>query len=134
MAKKAGAKKVAANKDAVLDALSAASQGLMFPSESEAPLEPFAWAGTDKLTTAQVVKLAGAEAGTAVEQGTLADLLRTVPREDQPQFQALKKVLAEQLSGVQVYKVGDEAEKQVYIVGKTSDGRWAGLKTTVVET
>jgi hypothetical protein len=35
---------------------------------------------------------------------------------------------------VKVYKVGDEAEKQAYIVGKTSDGNWAGLKTTVVET
>jgi hypothetical protein len=33
-----------------------------------------------------------------------------------------------------VYKVGDEAEREVYIVGKTKDGRWAGLKTTVVET
>jgi hypothetical protein len=76
----------------------------------------------------------GARAGTAVEPGTLADLLRTVPREDQPLFQALQRVLAEQLSGVQVYKVGDEAEKEVYIVGKTTDGRWAGLKTTVVET
>jgi hypothetical protein len=43
-------------------------------------------------------------------------------------------VLQEQLSGVKVYKVGDEAEKQVYIVGKTADGKWAGLKTTVVET
>ena len=40
----------------------------------------------------------------------------------------------EQLSGVKVYKVGDEAERQVYIVGKAPDGRWAGLKTTVVET
>jgi histidine triad (HIT) family protein len=123
-----------AKNDAVLDALNAASKGLMFPSESEAPLEPFAWAGTDKLTKAQVVKLARAEAGTAAEQTTLADLLRTVPKEDQPQFQALQKVLTEQLSGVTVYKVGDEAEKEVYIVGKTTDGRWAGLKTTVVET
>jgi hypothetical protein len=30
--------------------------------------------------------------------------------------------------------VGDEAEKEVYIVGKTKSGQWAGLKTTVVET
>jgi hypothetical protein len=37
------------------------------------------------------------------------------------------------LSGIKVYKIGDEAEKQAY-VGKTSDGQWAGLKTTVVET
>jgi hypothetical protein len=42
--------------------------------------------------------------------------------------------LKEQLSGIKVYKVGEEAEKEVYIVGKKKDGRWAGLKTTVVET
>jgi hypothetical protein len=29
---------------------------------------------------------------------------------------------------------GDEAERDVYIVGKTQDGHLAGLKTTVVET
>jgi hypothetical protein len=40
----------------------------------------------------------------------------------------------EQLSGIKVYKVGDEAERNAYVVGKTADGRWAGLKTTVVET
>jgi Nuclease A inhibitor-like protein len=43
-------------------------------------------------------------------------------------------VIGAQLSGVKVYKVGDEAEKVAYVVGKTSDGDWAGLKTTVVET
>jgi hypothetical protein len=32
------------------------------------------------------------------------------------------------------YKVGADPEKQVSIVGKTSDGQWAGLKTTVAET
>jgi hypothetical protein len=40
----------------------------------------------------------------------------------------------EQLTGIEVFKVGDEAEKAVFVVGKTSDGRWAGLKTRVVET
>jgi hypothetical protein len=38
------------------------------------------------------------------------------------------------LSGVRVYKIGDEPETDVYIVGTTKDGQWAGLKTTVVET
>jgi len=42
--------------------------------------------------------------------------------------------LQEQLSGIKGYKVGDEAEREVYIVGKTKDGRWAGLKTSAVET
>jgi hypothetical protein len=35
---------------------------------------------------------------------------------------------------VKVYKVGDEPEKAVYVAGKTPDGKWAGLKTSVVET
>jgi hypothetical protein len=35
--------------------------------------------------------------------------------------------------GIKVYKIGDEAEKAAF-VGRTTDGKWAGLKTTVVET
>jgi hypothetical protein len=85
-------------------------------------------------TPDKVLELAGAESGAAVEQTTLDDLLRTVPQEDRPKFDALRQSLESQVSGVKVYKVGDEAEKQVYIVGKAPDGRWAGLKTTVVET
>jgi hypothetical protein len=57
-----------------------------------------------------------------------------VPEEDRPQFDKLAAAIKQQLSGVKAYKVGDEPERQVYVVGKTSDGQWAGLKTTVVET
>lgn len=121
-------------KDPVVDALKKASQGLLFPSETDAPLEPFAWPGGAALTPERVVQLGGAKAGTAVEQTTLADLLVTVPQEERGKFDALRKVLESQLAGIAVYRVGDEAEKTVYIVGKTKDGRWAGLKTTVVET
>ena len=123
-----------AKKDAVLDALKQASQGLLFPSETDAPLEPFAWEGSAKLSKERLLHLAGAGPGTAVEQTTLDDLLRTVPQEDKPKFDALRQALEGQLSGVKVYKVGDEAEPDVYIVGRTSDGKWAGLKTSVVET
>jgi hypothetical protein len=123
-----------AKKDAVLDALKQASQGLLFPSETDAPLEPFAWEGFAKLTKDRLRQRAGAGPGTAVEQTTLDDLLRIVPQEDKPKFDALRQALEGQLAGVKVYKVGDEAERQVYVVGKAPDGRWAGLKTTVVET
>jgi hypothetical protein len=65
---------------------------------------------------------------------TLDDLFATVPNEDKAKFQKLRQAIEQQLSGVKVYKVGDESERVMYIVGKTKDGRWAGLKTTVVET
>ncbi len=121
-------------KDPVLDALKKASKGLVFVSETDAPLEPFAWEGGGKLTKGRLLELAGAEGGTAVEQTTPERFFEAVPSEDKEKFDQLTRVLKDQLSGVKVYKVGDEAEKQVYIVGRTSDGKWAGLKTTVVET
>jgi histidine triad (HIT) family protein len=121
-------------KDAVVDALKKSSKGLVFTSETDAKLEPFAWPNGGTLTEDRLLELAGAEKGTAVEQTTLADFFRAVPSEDKAKFGALTKTLQEQLSGIKVYKVGDEAEKQIYIVGKTADSRWAGLKTTVVET
>ena len=118
----------------VLESLTKASKGLLFPSETEAELEPFLWEAAAAPTRERLRKQAGAAADAAVEEATLAELLRTVPSEDRPKFQALQKTLEALLSGMQVYKVGDEAEKTVWIVGKTADGRWAGLKTTVVET
>jgi hypothetical protein len=86
------------------------------------------------LTKKRLLELASAEDGTAVEEETLDDFFHAVPPEDKAQFDKLAQVLKAQLSGIKVYKVGDEAEKQVYVVGKTSDGQWAGLKTSVVET
>jgi len=121
-------------KNPAVEALKKASKGLLWPSESDAPLEPFVWTGGDKLTPERVAELAGAEEGTEVEEATLASLLKTIPPEDKARFDPLLKTLKEQLAGVKVYKVGDEAERDVYIVGKTRDGQWAGLKTSVVET
>jgi hypothetical protein len=121
-------------KNPVVDALKKASKGLLWPSESDEPLEPFVWENGDKLTPERLLELAGAEEGTEVEESSLAEALRTIPPEDTAKFDKLAKVLEKQLSGIKVYKVGDEAERELYIVGKTKDDHWAGLKTSVVET
>jgi Nuclease A inhibitor-like protein len=122
-------------KHPVVDALQKASKGLLMPSESEAPFEPFLWKDVgDKLSQDRLRKLVGAKGDESVEEMSLDDLLQTVPSEDKAKFDKLAAVIKQQLSGVKVYKVGDEPERQVFIVGKTKDGLWAGLKTTVVET
>jgi Nuclease A inhibitor-like protein len=125
---------MAAKKHPVVEALQKASKGLQFTSETEAGFEPFLWQDGDKLTKQRLRELAGAEKGTAVGEDTLDRFFHAVPPEDKPKFQELAKALQEKLSGVKVYKVGDEAEKQAYIVGQTKDGHLAGLKTTDVET
>jgi hypothetical protein len=48
-------------------------------------------------------------------------------------LEKLRQAIQEQLSGVKVYKIGDDGEREVYLVGKAKD-ELAGLKTTVVET
>jgi histidine triad (HIT) family protein len=116
----------------VLAALQQAAKGLKYTSETEAALEPFLWDDGAALTPKHLRELAGAEG--EVEEETLDDFLHAVPPEDKPKFDKLAAVLREQLSGIKVYKVGDEAEKQAFVVGKTGDGKWAGLKTQVVET
>ena len=73
-------------------------------------------------------------AALAVEAESLDRFFHAVPPEDKAKFDKLAKVFQEQSSGIKVYKVGDESEEQVYIVGQTQDGQQAGLKTTVVET
>jgi Nuclease A inhibitor-like protein len=123
-----------AKKDAVLDALGKAARGLVYTSETESGLEPFAWDGGGRLAPKRLRELAGAEPGTPVEESTFDAFLRAVPSEDRPKFRALADALRANLTGVKVYKVGGGAEKQLYVVGATPDGRWAGVKTTVVET
>src|SRR5437763_17152312 len=114
-----------AKKHPAVEALQKASKGLQFTSETEAGFEPFLWEGGDKLTRQRLLGLAGAEKGTAVEEDTLDRFFHAVPPEDKAKFDKLAKALQEQLSGIKVYKVGDEPEKAVYIVGKTQDGHLA---------
>ena len=121
-------------RDAVLDALARASKGLRYISETDAGFEPFAWKDGDALTEDRLLQLAGEEPGTGDEPTSLEDFFRAVPSADRAAFQKLAEALRAQLSAVKVYKVGDEAGRRVYLVDKARDGRWAGLKTTVVET
>jgi hypothetical protein len=118
----------------VLDALKKASKGLQFISETEADLEPFAWQGSGDLPQSRLLELAEVEKGKAVEEMTLNEFFRAVPSEDKAKFDQLAKVMMEQLSGIKVFKIGEEAEKKVYILSRTADGQWAGLRTIVVET
>jgi Nuclease A inhibitor-like protein len=120
-------------KHPVVEALVNAAKGLLYISETEAPLEPFLL-DSGELNDEQLVKAAGATKGSPVEQADLDSFFRTVSSADKPKFEKLSKVLHEQLSGAKVYRIGDEADKVLLVAGKTTDGKWAGVKTTVVET
>lgn len=119
----------------VLTDLQAAVEGLLFPSETDAPLEAFAWAapGGGLPDETAVRAAAKVDKKTVVERVTLPELARTIPSESRGEFAPLFAVLAHHLSGTAVFKVGT-ITIDVYIVGRTADGQFAGVKTKVVET
>jgi len=120
-------------KNPLIAILTKASEGLLFPSETDAPLEPFVWEQKDAPTAASLVKAAGMDKSTPTETMDLAAFFRAVPKAEKAKFDALAKVLKENLTDIQVHKIG-EVNLKVYILGNAKDGTWAGLTTEVVET
>jgi hypothetical protein len=115
-----------------VDALKGAAKGLVWVSETESPLETFVWP-PGPLNEEEVRKQAGVDPATAIETITLDDFFHAVSSEDKPKYDKLLQVL-KQLPDVKVYRVGDEAEKKVFIVGRAFDGSRVGVRTTAVET
>jgi hypothetical protein len=124
-------------------ALKKASEGLLFPSETDAPFESFEWPGeTGKPDKARVLELAGRPANAAVKTKSLDAFFKDATQEQDWQdeeekaevqrFKQLVQTLKESLADVKVFQVG-RGESDVYIVGRTDSG-WAGLKTKVAET
>lgn len=119
--------------DDMIEQLRRASEGLVYPSESDAPFEPFRWdrrtAGTT--TDQAVAKVAQRR---PVRETTLGEFFAELEAsEDGEQYTALRKTLEGCLRDVRVFRIG-EINVDIYVVGKTATGGWAGLHTTSVET
>jgi hypothetical protein len=128
MAKKQTAPEVAA--------LKKACDGVLWPSETDAEVTPFLSKVTGDMDADKALRLSDYEyeGEVAVEETTLPRLLRSVPRGSKAEIDGLIAELNKHFTDVRAYKVGDEAEKELIITGRNKDGRWGGLKTTVVET
>ncbi|MSU80342.1 MAG: hypothetical protein EXS16_19895 [Gemmataceae bacterium] len=117
----------------VLALLKKACDGLLFTSETDAQLEPFVWDAKDAPTPKRLAEISARGDDPPIEKLTLAAFFRAVPKSDKAKFDALAKQLQEHLGDLEVHKVG-EVNLAVFIIGKTNDGKWAGLRTEVVET
>jgi hypothetical protein len=112
-------------------------------SESDYPFEVFQWVGQEPLTAETVIQRTGHTPDTPVEVVPLDDFFQNVTQEEDwhndeeketvKRYQALVDTLKQNLSDIQVYRLGTVV-LDVYIVGKTPSGDLAGLSTKVVET
>jgi len=124
-------------------ALEEATEGLLYMSESDYPVEVIRWYGSEQLSPDYLRKIAGADSSAAVEESTMEELFR-VPAGEQEwkgeaqlaeaqRYQRLRKLLEENLTGIKVYRVG-EINIGVYALGKSAEGNWLGVSTRAVET
>ena len=124
----------------ITDRLTKLSEGLLFPSESEYPLEPFTWKSAT-LNRKTILTQAGKLAKTPIEAIALEDFFATVVT-DQDWFEDEDRKIAQRfrdlqtaiatLENVQVFRLG-KVEIDVYIVGEIGQDL-VGLRTTVIET
>lgn len=122
-----------------------AADGLLYPSETDAPFEYFEWTFSDSQPlTDKVVRTYTRKSRTASIRSqsldsffepvtTLRDWYQEQEIAEMQRFKELKEKLQQTLTDIQVYKVG-KTTIDAFIVGKTPTGKWAGLCTKVVET
>jgi hypothetical protein len=125
-------------------ALTKASQGLLYQSESDEPFTTFTWKKAEgELTKDQLLKRARLPANSPVQEVPLQDFFRDLTAEQDwhgeeekaavEKYRNLLEVIRQELSDAKVFKVG-KTRVRVFIVGTTREGDWAGFKTTAVET
>ncbi|MEA5490302.1 MULTISPECIES: nuclease A inhibitor family protein [Pseudanabaena] len=122
------------------DRLSQLAEGLLFPSESDYPLEPFTWESAT-ISPETILTRSQKPADTAIESITLEDFFAPVVTDEDwfededraitQRFRDLQAAIAT-LENVQVFRLG-KIEIDVYIVGAIG-ADVVGLKTTVIET
>lgn len=129
--------------DSIANQLQKASEGLLFPSETDAPFEVVSWPAQAELTPTKLLQLTGHPPDAPVEQQTVDDFFAVATaeedwhdldeRETAKRFQNLVGILKQNLSQLQVYRVGS-TDIDAYIVGVTDGGDWTGLSAKLVET
>ena len=107
-----------------------ASDGLEYPSESDAPFNLVRWPAKDVLAS-------HFGASRKVEEVAIDDFFaELVESDDGPRYRQLRRALESNLKELKIYRVGvGETKVDVYLLGRLRiSGDWAGLHTTSVET
>jgi hypothetical protein len=123
----------------VLITLKQAAGDLEYPSESDAPFEPFRWPATPShspgaAASAHDAVASHARKGATVVEVSVDDFFTPLAEtDDAERFAQLRKTLESTLGGLKVFRVG-EVKVAIYLIGQTRVGEWAGLRTMSVET
>jgi hypothetical protein len=120
-----------------------ATAGLLFISETDAPVDVFVWSGGAAFSREALRVHEHIDAAEPVETEDIDHFFRNVtkPREwheaaekeQVRRFGVLRDLLKAELTDVTVYRFGTTAAS-VYVLGRAADGTVTGIRTKVVET
>ena len=123
--------------------LEAAAAGLLFPSETDAPLRVFVWHAPPPFSPEALRGGGGGDLAAPIATTDVdhffGPVLTTQPwhgpeeQTRQERFSELVTLLKTELSELTVYKVG-QRRITVYVLGRTADDTYLGITTEVVET
>ena len=128
--------------DNQLENIRSAASGLFYMSETDAPLEVIEFSENTKDALLQKIKTTSASGDNTEEQDLdyfFRNHVKEYPEhgaEEKAQinkFKSLIQTLKDNLSDIHVYRVGS-IQIDAYIIGKLKSGKYAGLKTKLVET
>lgn len=125
-----------------IEAISEASEGLLYMSESDYPFEIVAFGEAQDGVESKLKSLSNhPEAEPEIE--TLDYFFRNQVKEYEGDnaerkqmiqgFRQLQKVLNEHLSDIKVYRIGS-VQIDAFIIGRLKTGGYAGLRTKLIET
>ena len=133
------------NKDpaALFHRIQQACEGLIYISETDAPVIAFAGQPVDVVTADFILQQAGLPADSPVEERDFAESFGRLTAMKEwfgevetaraKKFLELQKLLEENLSELKVFRVGSR-RLDIFAVGIDKDGRLAGVTTKAVET
>ncbi len=125
------------------EALRQAAKGLLYISEKDEPFKVFSWREEGSLSGKKVLALGKHDPDSPVVEMSPEEFFTELTEEQDwhgaeeketvRKYRKLWEVLQDKLTEVRVYRVG-ETDVTIYLVGKTKQGNWAGLKTSALET
>ncbi|MDC3961620.1 nuclease A inhibitor family protein [Polyangium jinanense] len=123
------------NVEPLMQAIGEAAAGLLFPSESDFPIEAYRF-GEAEPAPAAVLRARGLPPDTPVEEVSVASFFEGLVEGDDDgaaRFRALVDLLQRELSDLRVYRVG-KVDIDAFVLGRHPSGVWLGITTKLVET
>jgi hypothetical protein len=119
----------------LMQSIEEATAGLLFPSESDFPIEAYRF-GEEEPTPAAVLRARGSSPETPVEETTADSFFEGLVEGDDDgasRFRALLDLLQRELTHLRVYRVG-KVDIEAFVLGRHPSGVWLGVTTKLVET